>query len=124
MSLRRLGWRASNLDFCFGVAAGDYDNDGYTDLFICDAGQNALYHNNGDGTFTDVTARPGWTSSRQDLLSVCAAWFDYDNDGLLDLVVSQYTYWNPANRRRASAMRYRVFTAIRHGRQCSAHALP
>ena len=46
-------------DICFGVAVADYDNDGYDDLFICNAGRNALYHNNGDGTFTDVTARIG-----------------------------------------------------------------
>jgi hypothetical protein len=92
----KAGLTGANLDFCFGVAAGDYDNDGYTDLFICAAGRNALYHNNGNGTFTDVTTGSGLDRKPRDLLSVCAAWFDYDNDGLLDLVVSQYTYWNPA----------------------------
>jgi hypothetical protein len=92
----KAGLTGANLDFCFGVAAGDYDNDGYTDLFICAARRNALYHNNGNGTFTDVTAGSGLDRKPRDLLSVCAAWFDYDNDGLLDLVVSQYTYWNPA----------------------------
>jgi hypothetical protein len=85
----------ANLDFSFGVAAGDYDNDSYTDLFICNAGRNALYRNNGNGTFTDVTTGSGLDKKPTDLLSVCAAWFDYDNDGLLDLVVSEYTYWNP-----------------------------
>jgi hypothetical protein len=84
-----------NLDFSFGVAAGDYDNDGHPDLLIANAGPNALYHNNGDGTFTDVTAGSGLDRKPKDLLSVCAAFFDYDNDGLLDLVVSHYTYWNP-----------------------------
>jgi len=92
----KAGLTGAHLDFCFGVAAGDYDNDGYTDLFICNAGPNALYHNNRDGTFTDVTAGSGLDNKPQDLLSVCAAWFDYDNDGLLDLVISQYTYWSPA----------------------------
>jgi len=85
-----------DLSFSFGVAAGDYDNDGHPDLFVANAGPNALYHNNGDGTFTDVTAGSGLDRKPKDLLSVCAAFFDYDNDGLLDLVVSQYTYWNPA----------------------------
>ncbi len=91
----KAGLTGADLDFCFGVAAGDYDNDGWTDLFICCAGRNALYHNNGNGTFTDVTAAAGLANKVKDLLSVCAAWFDYDNDGLLDLVVSEYTYWNP-----------------------------
>jgi hypothetical protein len=87
----------AELDFCFGVAAGDYDNDGYTDLFICDAGENALYHNNGNGTFSNVTREAGLADKPPLLLSVCAAWFDYDNDGRLDLVISQYTYWDPLN---------------------------
>jgi hypothetical protein len=88
------GLLGKDLGFSFGVAAGDYDNDGHEDLFICNAGRNALYHNNGDGTFTDVTERSGITKPK-DLLSVAAAWFDYDNDGKLDLVVSNYTVWTP-----------------------------
>jgi hypothetical protein len=84
-----------NLDFSFGVAAGDIDNDGYVDLFVTNAGPNALYHNNGDGTFTDITAGSGLDDKPKDLLSVCAAFVDYDGDGLLDLVVSHYTYWHP-----------------------------
>jgi hypothetical protein len=91
---------AKNLDFSFGVAAGDIDNDGHPDLFIANAGPNALYHNNGDGTFTDLTAGSGLDRKPKDLLSVCAAFFDYDRDGLLDLVVSHYTYWNPRVDRR------------------------
>jgi hypothetical protein len=91
----KAGLSGADLDFCFGVAAGDYDNDGWTDLFLCCAGRNALYHNNGNGTFTDVTVEAGLANKARDLLSVCAAWFDYDNDGLLDLVVSEYTYWSP-----------------------------
>ncbi len=89
------GVAGADLDFSFGVAAGDYDNDGFPDLFICNAGQNTLYHNNGDGTFTDVTHESGLADKLPHLLSVCAAWFDYDNDGRLDLVVSQYTLWDP-----------------------------
>jgi len=92
----KAGLAGEDLGFSFGVAAGDYDNDGNEDLFICNAGRNALYHNNGDGTFTDVTARSGLDNKPADLLSVGAAWFDYDNDGLLDLIVTNYTIWNPA----------------------------
>ncbi len=91
----KAGLRGEHLDFNFGVAVGDYDNDGYEDLFICSAGRNALYHNNGDGTFTDVTESSGIGGKPPDTLSVVAAWFDYDNDGLLDLIVDSYTYWTP-----------------------------
>lgn len=91
----KAGLTGADLDFNFGVAAGDYDNDGYPDLFICSAGRNALYHNNGDGTFTDVTARAGIGGKPPKTLSVVAAWFDYDNDGRLDLIVDNYTFWTP-----------------------------
>jgi len=91
----KAGLTGKNLDFNFGVAVGDYDNDGYEDLFICSAGRNVLYHNNGDGTFTDVTASSGIGGKPANTLSVAAAWFDYDNDGLLDLIVSNYTIWTP-----------------------------
>jgi hypothetical protein len=91
----RAGLAGERLGFNFGVAAGDYDNDGYEDLFVCSAGKNALYHNNRDGTFTDVTDASGIGGKPPDTLSVAAAWFDYDNDGRLDLVVSNYTIWSP-----------------------------
>ncbi|HEY3625703.1 MAG TPA: CRTAC1 family protein [Terracidiphilus sp.] len=91
----RAGLNGKDLGFCFGVAAADYDNDGRQDLFLCNAGRNALYHNNGDGTFTDVTAGSGLDVKPEHLLSVGAAWFDYDNDGLLDLLVTNYTIWSP-----------------------------
>jgi hypothetical protein len=90
------GLTGAQLDYNFGVAVGDYDNDGYEDLFICSAGKNVLYHNNGDGTFTDVTSESGIGAKPEKTLSVVAAWFDYDNDGLLDLIVSNYTFWTPA----------------------------
>ncbi len=97
---KRAGLTGDDLGFSFGGAAGDYDNDGWTDLFVANAGKNALYHNNGDGTFTNVTDRSGLGTKPKDTLSVQAAWFDYDNDGLLDLVVSNYTTWTPATDQR------------------------
>ena len=91
----KAGLLGEHLDFNFGVAVGDYDNDGYEDLFLCAAGRNTLYHNNGNGTFTDVTQSSGIGGKPTNTLSVEAAWFDYDNDGLLDLVMSNYTIWTP-----------------------------
>ncbi|MGO9123590.1 MAG: CRTAC1 family protein [Terriglobales bacterium] len=73
-----------------GVAVGDYDNDGYEDLFVAGYGRNTLYHNNGDGTFADVTASAGVEGSGW---STSAAWIDYDNDGKLDLIVARYMEW-------------------------------
>ncbi len=78
-----------------GCAVGDYDNDGYPDLYVTGYGRAILYHNNGNGTFTDVTAKAGvadeggWSTS--------AAWFDYDRDGYLDLIVCNYINWTPEN---------------------------
>lgn len=70
-----------------GVAVADYDNDGNDDIFIANYGSNQLYRNNGDGTFTDVTARAGMKSNTW---SIVGAWLDYDNDGWLDLYVVNY----------------------------------
>lgn len=99
---RKAGLLGDALDYNTGVAIGDYDNDGYEDIFICGAGRNALFHNNGDGTFTDVTAQSG-IGKPAATVSVGAAWFDYDNDGLLDLAVANYTLWTPQSDRRCSA---------------------
>jgi len=79
--------------FGMGIAVGDYDNDGFPDLLVCGYGRCILYHNNGDGTFTDVTARAGTANSGRWASS--AAWFDYDNDGRLDLVIANYVDWSP-----------------------------
>ena len=100
---RKVGLAGENLDYNFGVAIGDYDNDGFEDIFICSAGRNALYHNNGNGSFTDVTLQAGIGGKPANTLSVGAAWFDYDNDGMLDLVVSNYTIWSPQTDQRCSA---------------------
>ena len=78
-----------------GVAVGDFDNDGYPDLYVTGYGRAILYHNNGDGTFTDVTAKAGVADAGQ--WSTSAGWFDYDKDGWLDLVVCNYIDWNPKN---------------------------
>jgi enediyne biosynthesis protein E4 len=75
-----------------GVAAGDYDNDGYIDLYVTNYGHNVLYHNNGNGTFTDVTTTAGVASSGW---STSAAFIDYDRDGLLDLAVVHYVDFRP-----------------------------
>ena len=100
---RRAGLLGADLDYNLGVAVGDYDNDGNQDLFICGARRNALYRNNGNGTFTDVTEQSGIGVKPPNTISVGAAWFDYDNDGLLDLVVSNYTVWSPQTDKRCSA---------------------
>jgi hypothetical protein len=78
-----------------GVAVGDYDNDGYPDLYVTGYGRAILYHNNGDGTFTDVTAKAGVADEGN--WSTSAGWFDYDKDGWLDLVVTNYIDWSPKN---------------------------
>jgi hypothetical protein len=79
--------------FGMGVAVGDFDNDGFPDLFVLGYGRCILYHNNRDGTFTDVTGRAGVENSGRWASS--AAWFDYDNDGRLDLVIANYVDWSP-----------------------------
>jgi hypothetical protein len=79
--------------FGMGVAVGDFDNDGYDDLFVTAYGQNHLFHNNGNGTFSDVTQKAGLGGVKE--FSTGAAWVDYDNDGKLDLVVANYVQWTP-----------------------------
>jgi len=83
---------AGDTNYGMGVAVGDYDNDGFPDIYVTNFGRNILYHNNGDGTFTDVTRKAGvgaggWSAS--------AGFFDYDNDGHLDLFVTRYLDWTP-----------------------------
>ena len=82
-------------NFGMGAAAADYDGDGWVDLYVTNYGHNVLFHNNGNGTFSDVTdkagvAAPGWSTS--------AAWFDYDNDGKLDLFVSSFVEYSASGK--------------------------
>jgi len=79
-----------------GIAVGDYDNDGFDDLYVTNYGGNTLYHNDGNGTFTDVTGRAGVGASGW---SASAGFFDYDNDGRLDLLVTRYVDWTFQNNR-------------------------
>src|SRR5512147_1017421 len=86
----------------YGMAAsaGDYDNDGYLDLYVCNYGKSILYHNNKDGTFTDVTekaglASPGW--------ALAAPWLDYNADGLLDVFVVHYLNYDKGAFQRTGA---------------------
>jgi enediyne biosynthesis protein E4 len=81
--------------FGMGVAVGDHDNDGFPDLMVLGYDRSILYRNNRNGTFSDITDRAGvsnkgkWASS--------AAWFDYDNDGKLDIAIANYVDWTPDN---------------------------
>jgi enediyne biosynthesis protein E4 len=78
-------------NYGMGVAVGDYDNDGFPDIYVTNYGKNTLYHNNGNGTFTDVTAKAGVEAGGW---SCSAGFFDYDNDGHLDLLVTRYMIWD------------------------------
>ncbi len=83
-----------------GVAVGDYNGDGFPDLYLTQYGRSLLYLNNGNGTFTDMTAQagvaaPGWASS--------AVWFDYDNDGKLDLFVCRFVDFDKTKHHRCNA---------------------
>lgn len=82
-----------------GVAAADFDNDGYTDIFVAGVNRNILYRNLGNGRFADVTAKTGVSGidpQRGKMWAVSAGWLDYDNDGWLDLFVSNYVVWDGA----------------------------
>src|SRR6202795_1718476 len=88
--------RGGGLDiemYGMGVAIGDYNNDGFPDIFISCVGQSHLFRNNGDGKFTDVTRAAGFLS--REGFSTSALWIDYDRDGLLDLFVCNYVRWSP-----------------------------
>ena len=85
--LARAGWASA-------VSVGDYNNDGFEDLFMTYWGQNVLYRNNGDGTFTDVTAKPACCAKGRAGAPGCT-FVDYDRDGQLDLFVGNYLDFDP-----------------------------
>ena len=83
----------AGVGYSMGAAVGDYDNDGFVDIYVTGVNRNQLFHNNGNGTFTDVTAKAGVTGilpASGKAWAVTAGWFDYNNDGLLDLLVVNY----------------------------------
>jgi hypothetical protein len=100
--------------YSMGVAVGDYDNDGYPDIYVAGVNRNILYHNERNGTFRDVTEAagvPGNGSSGKKLWSVGAAWLDFDNDGLLDLFVANYLDWSFEGSKVCGAPRMRLSCA-------------
>jgi hypothetical protein len=100
--------------YSMGVAAGDYDNDGFVDLYITGMNHNQLLHNNGDGTFTDVTDKAmvgGTTAGYGKPWAVAAGWFDSTNSGRLDLIVINYLDYNIANAKLCSIGNARTYCA-------------
>jgi hypothetical protein len=99
-----------------GVAAADYDNDGFPDLFVAGVNRNTLYRNRGDGTFEDVTRRAGLAHdpARRKPWSIGAGWFDYDNDGRLDLFVVNYCIWIPEKEPPCTIGKARTYCHPRH----------
>ncbi|MBI3281236.1 MAG: VCBS repeat-containing protein, partial [Acidobacteria bacterium] len=88
--------RQAGLDvpmYGMGIAVGDYNNDGFPDLFISCLGQSRLFQNTGKGSFIDVTRQSGLLGRQG--FSTSALWLDYDRDGLLDLFVCNYVRWSP-----------------------------
>src|SRR5712691_4055215 len=88
---RAAGLAEAGNNYGMGAAVGDYNNDGFVDLYVTNYGRNILYRNNGDGTFIDVTAEAGVAAGGW---SASAGFFDYDNDGRLDLFVTRYLDWD------------------------------
>jgi hypothetical protein len=83
--------------YSMAAAAADFDNDGFTDIFVAGVDRNILYRNLGNGRFADVTAKAGVGGGQPKPWSVSSGWIDYDNDGWLDLFVTNYVAWDPAS---------------------------
>jgi len=79
--------------YSMGITVGDFNNDGFPDIYLSNYGPNTLYKNNGDGTFTDITEKAKISGGKE--CSVGAVWLDYDNDGMLDLYVGNYLNFDP-----------------------------
>src|SRR5260370_37474466 len=82
--------------YSMAVAMGDFENDGFPDIFVAGVDRNILYRNLGNGHFLDVTAKAGVAGGQPKPWSVSSGWLDYDNDGWLDLFVTDYVAWDPA----------------------------
>jgi hypothetical protein len=98
--------------YSMAVATADFDNDGFADIFVAGVNRNILYRNRGDGTFEDVTRKAhaeGVDAKYGKLWSVSAGWFDYDNDGLLDLFVSNYVRWDPLKEKACGTPEHRLY---------------
>ncbi len=107
----------------FGVAVGDYDNDGWPDLYVTNFGKNRLYHNNHNGTFTDVAVKAGVALGNW---STGATWGDYDGDGKLDLFVPGYVHYDMAAQPEpgGSAVSYSFCQFRGEKVMCGPHGLP
>ncbi|MGH9631630.1 MAG: CRTAC1 family protein, partial [Bryobacteraceae bacterium] len=98
--------------YSMGVAAGDYDNDGFVDLYVAGVNRNILYRNLGNGRFEDVTERSltsGVHPKLGKLWGMSPGWFDYDNDGDLDLFVVNYLAWDPRHEPRCGLPSHRLY---------------
>lgn len=98
--------KADGVGYSMAVAAADFDNDGFTDLFIAGVNRNQLLRNRGDGSFEDITLKAGLSGVDPKLgkmWAISAGWFDADNDGWLDLFISNYVDWNPKTEKRCGS---------------------
>jgi hypothetical protein len=98
--------------YSMAAATADYDNDGAPDLFVAGVYRSFLYRNRGDGTFEDVTSAAGLApdgSTDGRIWSISAGWLDYDNDGWLDLFVSNYVQWDAKTEPRCGLPGYRMY---------------
>jgi hypothetical protein len=98
--------------YSMAVATADYDNDGYADIFVAGVNRNILYRNRGDGTFEDVTQKAGLAVNHPKygkMWATSAGWLDYNNDGRLDLFISNYVVWNPRTEPHCGAADQRLY---------------
>ncbi|MGH9664838.1 MAG: CRTAC1 family protein [Bryobacteraceae bacterium] len=98
--------------YSMAAATADFDNDGFADLFVAGVNRNILYRNRGDGTFEDVTRKAGIGGvdpKYGKMWSVSAGWFDYNNDGRLDLFVSNYVRWDPLREKACGPPGHRLY---------------